>query len=65
MITIIYPSGRIRTFADGDFELFHNELEHKTENIILNIEDSYKSFVYETDYRGEITNRNPINFIKQ
>ena len=65
MITVTYPSGSIRTFADEDFELFQNELEHKTENIILNTEEPYKSFAYETDCRGEIINRDPINIITQ
>ncbi len=65
MITITYPSGSIRTFSNRDFELFHSELEHIIENIILNIEEPYKSFVYETDCHGEIVNKESINFIIQ
>ena len=65
MIKVTYLNGSIRTFSDEDFELFHSELEHKIGNIILNIEEPDKSFVYETDCRGEIIDRVPVNFIIQ
>lgn len=54
MILITFPNGRSRIFNNTEFEDFGCEMEHKTENIILNRNKPQSSFVYETDERGEI-----------
>ena len=47
------------------FEEFNsvNELEHNSENIILNTKDLNKSFAYEIDEFGEMTNKEPIRIL--
>lgn len=61
-LRITFPNGKINTFDISDFEYFVpvNELEHKTENIIINLSQRAKSFVYEIDEHGEITNKDFI-----
>lgn len=49
-------------FCINEFEKFGDELEHQTDNIILNISNPHKSFTYETNSRGEITNKEYINY---
>ncbi len=57
LVSIIFPHGKIRSFSLKEFDKYGDELEHRTENIILNIHEPCKSFVYETDFRGEITHK--------
>ena len=63
IIEIIFPNGYRCRFHYDDFEFFPsvNELQHKTENIIINIDDLCKSFFYETDDRGEIMCKIPFD----
>lgn len=62
MIQITFFNGRTLTFLDDEFERVGDELEHHKENIILNILKPHYSFIYETDYRDEIVNKEYINF---
>lgn len=64
-LRIAFPNGEIKTFDISDFEYFApvNELEHKTENIIINLSQSGKSFTYDTDERGEIINKDFIHSV--
>ena len=59
---ILFTNGRKSRYIIDDFEKFNSvdELEHKTENIIINIKDPRKSFFYEVDRLGEIVNKEPI-----
>lgn len=61
-IRITFPNGEIKTFDISDFEYFApvNELEHKRENIIINLSQICKSFTYDTDDCGEIINKDFI-----
>lgn len=61
-LRITFPNGEIKTFDISDFEYFApvNELEHKRENIIINLSHICKSFTYDTDERGEIINKDFI-----
>ena len=61
-IYILFPQGNVRSFSKKEFDSYGNELEHRTENIILNISEPQKSFVYETDYRGELVDKEYIQF---
>lgn len=65
LISILFPKGEIRSFHQNEFDMYANELEHRTENIILNISEPQKSFVYETDFRGEIITKEYIQYIAQ
>lgn len=62
MINIKFPSGKKRIFCINEFEKFGDEWEHRTDNIILNISEPHKSFTYETNSWGEITNKEYINY---
>ncbi len=62
MIQIIFHSGKTLSFSDDEFERIGDELEHLNENIILNIFNPHYSFIYETDYRDEMVNKEYINF---
>jgi len=62
MIYVTFPNGNIRTFDKTEFEDFGCEMEHKSENIILNTSKPSFSFVYETDMLGEITNKEKISY---
>lgn len=62
MILITFKNGRSKTFNNTEFEDFGCEMEHKTENIILNRNKPLSSFVYETDERGEIINMENISY---
>ena len=64
MILITFPNGRSMKFKEEDFEFFGGEMEHKTENIILGVNNPHSSFVYETDWRGEIINKENISYQK-
>lgn len=62
MIYVTFPNGSIRTFDKTEFEDFGCEMEHKTENIILNRNKPLSSFVYEIDERDEIINMEYISY---
>ncbi len=59
------PNGQTRHMPmnEFDFYAYTNELEHKKEDIIINIGDLAHSFLYETDERGEIINKETISRI--
>ena len=62
-IKIILPNGRAKTYPYSSFEHYIaiNELEHKKENIIISLNDTSKSFIYETDeLSGEMINKEYI-----
>lgn len=59
-IIITMSSGRKIEYVAADFDRFGDELEHKTENIILNPKDPKESFVYELSERQEIDNKEYI-----
>ena len=63
--TILFPNGKMCRYNIYDFEEFNsvNELEHNSENIILNTKDLNKSFAYEIDEFGEMTNKEPIRIL--
>lgn len=61
MIHVTFPNGKIRVFEETEFEDFGCEMEHKSENIIINKRKPLSSFVYETDTVGEITNKENIS----
>lgn len=68
-IKITFPNGKTNTFAICEFEYFAsvNELEHKEDNIIINLNQIKKSFIYDINDIGEITNKNfipSVDFIK-
>jgi len=57
-VEIEFENGRRRTFPSSDFDFYAgtNELEHKSENIIIALSDLSKSFKYEEEeLSGEIT----------
>lgn len=63
-IKIIFPNGRVKTYPYSSFDYYAvtNELEHKMENIIIPLDDSSKSFVYEIDgLLEEIVNKEYIS----
>lgn len=62
MIRITFLGGKTTTLSEDEFERIGNELEHKNENIILNITNPLSSFIYETDYRGEMLNKEYIKY---
>lgn len=62
MILVTFPNGRKRMFNEVDFELFGGKMEHKTENIIIDFNHPRSSFMYETDWRGEIINKENISY---
>ena len=69
-IRITFPNGKIKTFAIREFEYFAsvNELEHKEDNIIINLNQIKKSFIYDTNDNGEIINKDfipTVDFIKE
>lgn len=69
-IRITFPNGKIKTFAICEFESFAsvNELEHKEDNIIINLNQIKKSFIYDTNDNGEIINKDfipTVDFIKE
>ena len=62
MIHITFLSGKTITLSEDEFERIGDEWEHKKENIILNITKPLSSFIYETDYRGEMLNKEYIKY---
>ena len=58
-------NGQTRHFPMNEFDYFafSNELEHKEENIVVSIGNIAKSFIYETDERGEIVDCETISRI--
>lgn len=69
-IRITFPNGKIITFATCEFEYFAsvNELEHKEDNIIINLNQIKKSFIYDVNDNGEIINKDfipSVAFIKE
>ena len=62
MIRITLLSGKTITLSEDEFEHIGDELEHINENIILNITKPLSSFIYETDYRGEMVNKENIKY---
>lgn len=57
-IEIEFSNGRKRTFPSSNFDFYvsTNELEHKSDNIIITLSDLSHSFTYEQDeLNGEIT----------
>ena len=62
MIDITFPDGRSSKFHENEFYKYENEMEHIAKNIILNVNDPSSSFIYETDWRGEITNNEYISY---
>ncbi len=65
IIELVFPNGCRCCFSYDDFEFFPSvsELQHKTENIIIDIENLHKSFFYETDDRGEIMCKIPFDSV--
>ena len=62
-IDIEYPNGKRKKYSHSDFDFYAstNELEHKTENLIITLSDLKKSFTYDIDeYTGEITKKDYI-----
>ena len=66
-ITIIFPNGRIKHYCIDEFDMFYatNELEHRHENIIINVTIPDLSFVYEKDEKGEIIHKEWIKIAFQ
>lgn len=65
-IKITFPNGRIKTYPYSDFDYYiaTNELEHKEENIIISLDNTSKSFVYETDeVSGEMVNKEYVSVV--
>lgn len=63
-IKITFPNGRVKTYLYSTFDYYAatNELEHKDENIIITLDCTTKSFVYETDeLSGEMINKEYIS----
>ena len=60
VITITFHNGLSRKYPIDEFEQFGYELEHRTENLIIDIQQPSHSFTYETDDDGEIINKEPI-----
>lgn len=63
-IKIIFPNGRIKSYAYSAFDYFvaTNELEHKEESIIIKLDNISKSFIYEVDeLSGEMINKEYIS----
>lgn len=65
IIEITFPNGCRCCFNYDDFEFFPSvsELQHKTENIIINTGNLHKSFFYETNERGEIIYKTPFDSV--
>jgi hypothetical protein len=65
IIEITLPNGRKYNFHYEEFESFPavNELQHKTENIIINTDNIHRSFFYETDDNGEISYKYPFDSV--
>lgn len=61
-VILEFPNGKIRHIAMSEFDYYAapNELEHKKENIIIHLDNLALSFIYETNDRGEIVNREEI-----
>lgn len=55
-IKLTFPNGRVRNFSIEEFNYYAatNELQHKTENIIISLNKPTSSFLYELDDAGEI-----------
>lgn len=65
-IKITFPNGRIKTYPFTAFEHYAptNELEHKDGNIIISLDNTSKSFVYETDdLSNEMVNKEYISIV--
>ena len=62
VLNVIYPNGVSQTFKTDEFIQCGNELEHKKLNIILNLSEPHKSFIYEMDFRGEIIHKDNLLF---
>lgn len=66
-VEIEFENGRRRTFPSSDFDYYAgtNELEHKSENIIISLSSLEKSFVYEMDeVGGEMVNKEYITRVE-
>lgn len=61
-VIIELSNGQTRHIPMYEFDYYahSNELEHKTEHIIICIDNLSRSFLYETDERGEIENKELI-----
>lgn len=55
-ITIEFPNGKKRHLTLGEFNYYAetNELQHKSELIIIRLDDITKSFIFELDDHDEI-----------
>lgn len=55
-IKLTFPNGRVSNFSIEEFNYYAatNELQHKTENIIISLNKPTSSFLYELDDAGEI-----------
>lgn len=65
-IRITLPNGRTKDYPFFSFDYYAatNELEHKEENIIIALDDTAKSFIYETDeLSDEIVNREYVSVV--
>ncbi|MCQ2974962.1 MAG: hypothetical protein MJ211_09135 [Bacteroidales bacterium] len=62
IVQIEFENGYIKKYPISDFDFYGktNELEHKRENIIINLSDYSRSFCYELDDNYEIDNKTPI-----
>lgn len=66
-VTIKFPNGKTKKHCIDEFDMFYatNELEHRHENIIINVTIPDLSFVYEKDERGEIIHKEWIKIAFQ
>ena len=50
-ITIIFPNGRIKHYCIDEFDMFYatNELEHRHENIIINVTELSQVKIHKRD----------------
>jgi len=64
-VLLTYPNGHSVQYPLSDFSLFSTcELEHNNKNIIISLtKDLRHSFVYTTDSRGEMVDKQPISNI--
>ena len=62
-ILLAYPNGFCKSYSKNEFTQFGNELEHNDLNITLDLVNPNKSFVYETDFRGEIVFKENVHFV--
>ena len=63
-IKITFPNGRVKIYPYSSFDYYAaiNELEHKEGNILILLDDTLNSFVYETDMlSGEMVNKECVS----